>query len=129
MDLAIAVGFDEVSLTEISTYFSETVPEQRTRPFPAVRVLPLSGKPRQVGNQIISLFIAGCDFADLDTFVTAIFGDWTTYNAEVTLYARDVDNTLTSFNAIAELPIAGTNFNFVWPHQIENLTLNFGVVT
>lgn len=88
----------------------------------------MSGNERTDGWRDVELTTEACTYAELDAYVTAIFGDWQTENADVTLRTRQRDNTFEYFNAKAHLPVDGQDYEHITTLSVQNVRLRFTVL-
>lgn len=130
MALAIATGWDvaDGSLTLFSSWFGF---EPRYNPVPRgdLQSEVISRRTRLDGDRTVRVQIAGLDWADLDSYVTSIFTNWTGETSlKVTLRAVDVGHDESRWNAYTDLPRPGEDFIEVWRDQLQDLILTFRIV-
>ena len=101
----IAVGLDQTPpLANFESIFSHPLKGKRV-PLGAVTEFALDGTQRTDGEQLVTLSTPITLFSELDAYVTLVFGDWGTENADVTLRCKNRDNSYTYYNATAYLPL------------------------
>ncbi len=139
---AYAVDFDAalIDFTLFETTFSIPYLSAPTRiPDGSVTSKALSGEELTDGWVLIQLEQLGDPsgitlFADLDDFVTDVFGGWRSAgveNAEVSLKTRDVDGTFVYLNAYAHRPRLGEDYTMhpMDSRYAEGLKLRFTVMS
>lgn len=124
----IAVGYNNsAGAVNIETLLKYP-PRSVRLPIGSLTRTALSGAERTDGAQLIAWRWGGARFLRLDDYITTIFGDYVTQNAEVTIRTRLRDNTFDYFNAIAYLPLDGTDYTHVVNGLVRELQLRFRIL-
>lgn len=126
----VVVGWDTLPDPDADNLeFWFALPLRGTRvPLGSTVVTVLSGEETSEGHQDITLTTEGCTFAELDAYVTAIFGDFNTQNADVTIRTRNRDNTFSYYNAIAHLPLDQSDYEHITTLLVQNVVLRFRIL-
>ena len=123
----IAAGHDNYTTSNFEDYFNVPLRGRRV-PLGNVTERALSGRERTDGTQTVELTQEACTFDELEDYVEAVFGNWDTQNADVTLRHRKRDNAFAYFNAIAHLPIDGEDYEHVTTVHVQNVRLRFTIL-
>lgn len=123
---ALAVGSNQTSLTNIETLIS-IAPFGKPIPLGSVRRTTLNQNVQTNGTKVVTWFFKALAFADFNTLIEFIFGDFDTENAVVTLDTRGRDELFYRCNAVAQLPLESVDYQRREYGSVEDLTLTFRI--
>jgi hypothetical protein len=120
-DYAIAAGWDQTSLTNVETL--TYAPVGKPVPLGSVRRITLDQRIQSNGTKVITWSFAAMSWANFEALVAFIWGDFFTENANVTIATRERNEQFSRFNAVAHLPVEGTDYQRRAHGDVEALTI------
>lgn len=124
----IAVGYNNSGSTVNIETILKYPPRSVRVPLGSLTRESMANLERTDGTKLVIWRYGGVKFARLDDYIDTIFGDYTTQNVEVTIRTRLRDNTFDYFNAIAHLPLDGTDYSHVVNGLVRELQLRFTII-
>lgn len=121
---AIATGWDATSLTNVETIVTYA-PVGMPVPLGSTRRTTLDQHQTTNGTKIVQWSFKAMSWTDFSALVAAIWGDFYTEVANVTLDTRERNEQFSRFNAVAILPLEGQDYTRRENGAVEDLKVTF----
>lgn len=122
----VVAGFDDsASLVNVEDITSGVPPRGVRLPLGGTVRTTMDGTRYVDGAQVIQWVFESLSQTDFDALVTAIFTDYDTPSADVTIRTKLRDNTYANKNAIAYLPL---DYSHQWDYEMDNVVFEFYVI-
>ncbi len=119
---AFANGHDQTSLTNVEDVISYA-PKGIIIPLGSVKRRTLNKYVQWNGTKVVKWVFAAMSWADFEALILALFGDWDTENALLTIDTRGRDEVFHRGNVVAERPVEGTDYTRQEYGDVEAFTL------